>query len=98
MKIFVKSSKLKYFSKSLGEFMNFSPTIKRINNAETVVGFLETNNKQLAEELKTNELFLFIEDKEEIEQEEVDQIIEDEEEIEQEEVEQIIKKKKTNKK
>ncbi len=61
MKIFVKSAKLKYFSKEEGKFFNFSPTVRRIKNIETVVGFLDTDNKALVNELKTNESFLFVE-------------------------------------
>lgn len=61
MKIIVKSAKLKYFSKGEGKFFNFSPTIRRIKNIETQVGFLDTDNKALVNELKTNELFLFVE-------------------------------------
>ena len=61
MKIFVKSAKLKYFSKGEGKFFNFSPVIRRIKNIETQVGFLDTDNKALVNELKTNELFLFVE-------------------------------------
>ena len=53
MKIFVKSAKLKYFSKEEGEFFNFSPVIRRIKNIETQVGFLDTDNKALVNELKT---------------------------------------------
>mgnify|MGYP003516052302 FL=1 len=66
MKIFVKSAKLKYFSKEEGKFFNFSPTIRRIKNIETQVGFLDTDNKALVNELKTNELFLFVEGEEEV--------------------------------
>ena len=69
MKIFVKSAKLKYFSKEEGKFFNFSPTIRRIKNIETQVGFLDTDNKALVNELKTNELFLFVEGEEEVESE-----------------------------
>ena len=69
MKIFVKSAKLKYFSKEEGEFFNFSPTIRRIKNIETQVGFLDTDNKALVNELKTNELFLFVEGEEEVKSE-----------------------------
>ena len=64
MKIFVKSAKLKYFSKEEGKFFNFSPTIRRIKNIETQVGFLETDSKSLVNELKVNELFLFVEGEE----------------------------------
>ena len=64
MKIIVKSAKLKYFSKGEGKFFNFSPTIRRIKNVETEVGFLETDSKSLVNELKTNELFLFVEGEE----------------------------------
>ena len=64
MKIFVKSAKLKYFSRSEGKFLNFSPTIRRIKNIETQVGFLETDSKSLVNELKVNELFLFVEGEE----------------------------------
>ena len=66
MKIIVKSAKMKYFSKEEGKFFNFSPTIRRIKNIETQVGFLETDSKSLVNELKTNELFLFVEGEEEI--------------------------------
>ena len=52
MKIIVKSAKLKYFSKEEGKFFNFSPTIRRIKNIETQVGFLETDSKSLVNELK----------------------------------------------
>ena len=69
MKIFVKSAKLKYFSKEEGKFFNFSPVIRRIKNIETQVGFLDTDNKALVNELKTNELFLFVEGEEEVESE-----------------------------
>lgn len=69
MKIFVKSAKLKYFSKEEGEFFNFSPVIRRIKNIETQVGFLDTDNKALVNELKTNELFLFVEGEEEVKSE-----------------------------
>lgn len=64
MKIFVKSAKLKYFSKEEGKFFNFSPTIRRIKNIETEIGFLETDSKRLINELKANELFLFVEGEE----------------------------------
>ena len=64
MKIIVKSAKLKYFSKGEGKFFNFSPTIRRIKNIETQVGFLETDSKSLVNELKVNELFLFVEGEE----------------------------------
>ena len=64
MKIFVKSAELKYFSKEEGEFFNFSPTIRRIKNIETEIGFLETDSKRLINELKANELFLFVEGEE----------------------------------
>ena len=69
MKIFVKSAKLKYFSKEEGEFFNFSPVIRRIKNIEMQVGFLDTDNKALVNELKTNELFLFVEGEEEVKSE-----------------------------
>ena len=64
MKIIVKSAKMKYFSKEEGKFFNFSPTIRRIKNIETQVGFLETDSKSLVNELKLNELFLFVEGEE----------------------------------
>ena len=64
MKIIVKSAKMKYFSKEEGKFFNFSPTIRRIKNIETQVGFLETDSKSLVNELKVNELFLFVEGEE----------------------------------
>ena len=64
MKIFVKSAKLKYFSKEEGKFFNFSPTIRRIKNIETEIGFLETDSERLINELKANELFLFVEGEE----------------------------------
>ena len=64
MKIIVKSAKMKYFSKEEGKFFNFSPTIRRIKNIETQVGFLETDSKSLVDELKVNELFLFVEGEE----------------------------------
>ena len=69
MKIFVKSAKLKYFSKEEGEFFNFSPVIRRIKNIETQVGILDTDNKALVNELKTNVLFLFVEGEEEVKSE-----------------------------
>ena len=69
MKIFVKSAKLKYFSKEEGKFFNFSPVIRRIKNIETQVGFLDKDNKALVNELKTNELFLFVEGEEEVKSE-----------------------------
>ena len=69
MKIFVKSAKMKYFSKEEGKFFNFSPTIRRIKNIETEIGFLETDSKRLINELKANELFLFVEGEEEVESE-----------------------------
>ncbi len=64
MKIIVKSAKLKYFSKGEGKFFNFSPTIRRIKNVETEVGFLETDSKVLINEFINNELFLFVEGEE----------------------------------
>ena len=64
MKIFVKSAKLKFFSKEEGKFFNFSPTIRRIKNIETEIGFLETDSERLINELKANELFLFVEGEE----------------------------------
>ena len=64
MKIIVKSAKLKYFSKGEGKFLNFSPTIRRIKNVETEVGFLETDSKVLINEFINNELFLFVEGEE----------------------------------
>ena len=69
MKIIVKSAKMKYFSKEEVKIFNFSPTIRRIKNIETQVGFLDTDNKALVNELKTNELFLFVEGEEEVESE-----------------------------
>ena len=69
MRIFVKSAKLKFFSKEEGKFFNFSPVIRRIKNIETQVGFLDTDNKALVNELKTNELFLFVEGEEEVKSE-----------------------------
>lgn len=76
MKIFVKSAKLKYFSKEEGKFFNFSPTIRRIKNIETEIGFLETDSKRLINELKANELFLFVEGEEtkEVEGEETKEV------------------------
>ena len=96
MKIFVKSAKLKYFSKEEGKFFNFSPTIRRIKNIETEIGFLETDSKRLINELKANELFLFVEGEEEVKTEGEEEV---KTEIKVEETEKpLATKKKTVKK
>ena len=96
MKIFVKSAKLKFFSKEEGKFFNFSPTIRRIKNIETEIGFLETDSKRLINELKANELFLFVEGEEEVKAEGEEEV---KAEIKVEETEKpLATKKKTVKK
>lgn len=57
-RIYVKNPRLKFLSKSTENYVNFIPGILKSDGKESYVGYYDTNDKKLVDEIKQTSYFL----------------------------------------
>lgn len=57
-RIYVKNPRLKFLSKITKDYINFIPGILKADDKESYVGYYDTNNEELVEEMKQTSYFL----------------------------------------
>lgn len=57
-RIYVKNPRLKFFSGVTKDYINFIPGILKVDDKESYVGYYDTDNEELVEEMKQTSYFL----------------------------------------
>lgn len=57
-RVYVKNPRLKFLSKVTKDYINFIPGILKTDDKESYVGYYDTNNEELVEEMKQTSYFL----------------------------------------